>query len=245
MVGTRLKIASALVVLLGCGLILRSPALTWAATKVPTKTILVPEEKNPEADESPAQPEAPKPAIPDDALPNLEPNVKSTTENQEKTPVDSNPPPVMKDLTALPAPVLRMHSLLLEAAKKGDISELRNLIGIGETATTLSIGGLEGDPINYLKEASGDDDGFEILAILTEVLEAGYVHLDPGTENEMFVWPYFFAWPFDKLTPPMKVELFRILTAGDVQDSSDFGGYIFYRVGIRPNGHWDFFVAGD
>ena len=43
----------------------------------------------------------------------------------------------------------------------------------------------------------------------------------------------------------MQVELYRILTAGDVLDSVDFGGYIFYRVGIRPDGKWDFFVAGD
>jgi len=24
-----------------------------------------------------------------------------------------------------------------------------------------------------------------------------------------------------------------------------FGTYIFYRVGITPDGHWAFFVAGD
>ena len=125
------------------------------------------------------------------------------------------------------------------------LEDLRQLIGTGETATTLSIGGLEGDPITYLKETSGDAEGYELLAILLEVLEAGFVHVDAGTDAEMYIWPYFFAWPFEKLTPPMRVELFRILTAGDVQDSADFGGYIFYRAGIRPDGRWDFFVAGD
>ena len=68
---------------------------------------------------------------------------------------------------------------------------------------------------------------------------------EPFVLKSTIIWPYFFAWPFDKLTPQMKVELYRILTAGDVLDSVDFGGYIFYRVGIRPNGKWDFFVAGD
>jgi len=155
------------------------------------------------------------------------------------------PPEVQRDLTKLPEPVRRMRELILEAAVSGDLEKLRNLVGIGETATTLSIGGLEGDPIDFLKEASGDEEGYEILAILTEVLEAGYVHLDKGEDEELYVWPYFFAWPIDKLSPPQKVELFRVLTAGDVEDSRSFGGYVFYRVGIKPDGTWSFFVAGD
>ena len=138
-----------------------------------------------------------------------------------------------------------MRELILVAAATGEIEKLRDLVGIGETATTLSIGGLEGDPIDFLKEASGDDDGYEILAILTEVLEAGYVRLGAGEDDELYVWPYFFAWPMDKLSPPQKVELYRVLTAGDVEDSRSFGGYVFYRVGIKPDGSWSFFVAGD
>lgn len=217
----------------------------FAATKVKTKTLTVPEK---EAAEVPS-PDAGV-AIPDDALPDLESVSPQTPTPGPEVPLaepeDAEPvPPVIRDLSELPAPVRRMRQLMLEAARKGDIEALRGLLGIGETATALSIGGLEGDPIEFLKETSGDNEGFEILAILLEVLEAGFVHIDAGTENEIYIWPYFFAWPFEKLTPPMKVELYRILTAGDVQDSTDFGGYIFYRVGIKPDGRWDFFVAGD
>ena len=166
--------------------------------------------------------------------------------NEEDAARNEGPPPeIQRDLTKLPEPVRRMRELILEAAMSGDLEKLRNLVGIGETATTLSIGGLEGDPIAFLKEASGDGDGYEILAILTEVLEAGYVHLDKDEGEELYVWPYFFAWPLDKLSPPQKVELFRVLTAGDVEDSQSFGGYVFYRVGIKPDGTWSFFVAGD
>ncbi|MGI9365480.1 MAG: hypothetical protein ACR2O8_09885 [Rhizobiaceae bacterium] len=188
------------------------------------------------------------PSIPKDALPDMDPSIP-TSEPEANAPSSSGRstelPTVLRDLDRLPAAVRKTHEQLLQAAKNADIEALRSLIGSGETATSLSIGGLEGDPIEFLKETSGDADGYEVLAILLEVLEAGFVHVDAGTENEMYVWPYFFAWPFDKLTPQMKVELFRILTAGDVEDSRDFGGYIFYRAGIRPNGQWDFFVAGD
>ena len=90
----------------------------------------------------------------------------------------------------------------MEACKSGDIEKLRPLLDTGEDATQLSLGGIDGDPIAFLRELSGDKEGQEILAILEEVLSAGYVHMDAGTPNEMYVWPYFFAVPLDKLTPP-------------------------------------------
>ncbi len=154
-------------------------------------------------------------------------------------------PEIIKNLDRLPEPVRRMHDLILEAAKSGVIEQLRPLIGIGEDVTQLSFGGAEADPIAFLKGLSGDPDGQEILAILEEVLSAGYVHLDAGTANELYVWPYFFAIPLDKLDPRQRVEMFKIVTAGDYEDMKAFGAYIFYRVGITPEGRWAFFVAGD
>ena len=187
--------------------------------------------------------------IPNDELPEFKVEKEGAADQDVAPPREEGEqvalPPVLRDIDLLPAAVRETHAKLIAAATSADLEKLRGLIGVGDTATTLSIGGLEGDPIAFLKQSSGDDDGYELLAILLEVLEAGFVHVDAGTESEMYIWPYFFAWPFDKLTPQMKVEMYRILTAGDVLDSVDFGGYIFYRVGIRPNGKWDFFVAGD
>lgn len=155
------------------------------------------------------------------------------------------PPEIQYDLSKLPEPVRRMHQLIVEACKSGDLEKLRPLIGTGENQTQLSLGGIDGDPIAFIRELAGDDQGQEILAILEEVLEAGYVRLDAGTPDELYVWPYFFAVPLDSLTPPQRVELFRIVTAGDVEDMKSFGAYIFYRVGITPQGQWSFFVAGE
>ena len=158
---------------------------------------------------------------------------------------DISTPEVIRDLSKLPFPAGRMRELILEATRSGDIEKLRPLVGTGDSGTMLSLGGLDGDPIEFLKQQSGDDDGHEILAILAEVLEAGFVHLDAGSDQELYVWPYFFAWPLDKLDDTQKVELYKIVTHGDFQDMKDFGGYIFYRVGISPTGRWQFFVAGD
>ena len=165
------------------------------------------------------------------------------TENEPAEAIEI--PEVSYDLEALPFPTRRMHQLILEATREGDIEKLRAYIGVGDSMTLLSLGGFEGDPIDFLKQQSGDDNGHELLAILEEVLEAGYVRLDPDTERELYVWPYFYALPIDKLSDRQMVELFRIVTYGDFQDMQDFGGYIFYRVGISPTGRWHFFVAGD
>ncbi|KAB2860309.1 MAG: hypothetical protein F9K43_23055, partial [Bauldia sp.] len=118
-------------------------------------------------------------------------------------------PEIHYDLGALPEPVRRMHGLIVEAAKSGEMERLRPLVGTGDDTTQFALGGIDGDPIAFLKELSGDDGGQEILAILEEVLEAGYVHLDAGTSEELYVWPYFFAVPLERLTPPQRVELFK------------------------------------
>ena len=158
---------------------------------------------------------------------------------------DSPLPEIIYNLDRLPEPVRRMHDLIVEAARSGEIERLRPLIGMGDGATQLSFGGVEGDPIEFLKTLSGDAEGQEILAIMEEVLDAGFVKLDPGTPNELYVWPYFFGIPLDRLDPRQRVELFKIVTAGDYEDMKAFGTYIFYRVGITPEGRWAFFVAGD
>jgi hypothetical protein len=154
-------------------------------------------------------------------------------------------PEIVHNLDRLPEPVRRMHDLIVEAAKSGEIEKLRPLIGTGNDMVQLSFGDVEGDPIAFLKGLSGDPDGQEILAIMEEVLNAGFVHLEAGTPNEIYVWPYFFGIPLDKLDPRQKVELFKIVTAGDLEDMKQFGTYIFYRVGITPEGRWAFFVAGE
>jgi hypothetical protein len=197
-------------------------------------------ETAPDGDAEPAiAPEGPEAVEPD--------GIEAGDDNPARPMLDPDAPvpEIIYDLERLPKPARRMRELILEACNSGDIERLRPLIGSGESATLLSLGGVDGDVIAFLKQASGDGEGHETLAILAEVLEAGFVHMDAGEENELFVWPYFFAVPLEKLTAPQKVELFRIVTAGDYEDMKSYGAYVFYRVGITPEGRWSFFVAGD
>lgn len=153
--------------------------------------------------------------------------------------------PANDDLALLPEPVSRMRELLVAAAKTGDIEALRPLIGVGEETTQLSVTEIEGDAIEFLKGQAGDAGGQEILAIMLDLLETKYVHTDAGSTEELFVWPYFVERQLEKLTPPERVDLFRIVTAGDYEDMKIFGAYNFYRIGISPEGRFVFFISGD
>lgn len=159
----------------------------------------------------------------------------------------TEPPPVVEyDVSKLPEPVRKLRERILAAAKTGDLSQLRPIIEGGANQPNLGADEADDDdPIAFLKSLSGDPDGREILAILSGVLEAGYVHVDVGTPEELYVWPYFARYPIDKLTPPQMVELFRLLTASDFEEMKSFGAYLFYRVGITPDGQWSYFQAGD
>jgi len=179
------------------------------------------------------------------------------TETIQVAPVDENGEPasegiapegalpqVQYDLSLLPKPVARTREQIIAAAQSGEIERMRMVLEANEMPPTFSFGD-ELDPIAFWKTVSGDPDGREILAIMIEILDSGYVHLDAGTAQEMYVWPYFYGLPLDGLTPSQEVELYKLITPHDRKGMEDFGAYIFYRLGIGPDGTWHFFVAGD
>src|SRR5690606_34266325 len=92
----------------------------------------------------------------------------------EEEAADEPVPEVLYDVELLPEPVRRLRALIMEACLSGDIERLRPLISGGENATQFSFGQVAGDPVEFLLDVSGDDKGHEILAILYEVLAAGF-----------------------------------------------------------------------
>lgn len=177
-----------------------------------------------------------------DSLTNNPQNKTATDDTPDQTDI---PVEFINDLNTLPEPVKKMRTALAEAAASGDIERLRPLLSTGPEETQVSVGDAPDDPIAALKSLSGDPDGREVLAILLDIISTGAAHTDKGTPQEAYVWPYFAEKNLDTLSPPEQVELFRIVTAGDVTDMKEFGGYNFYRLGISPDGKWKFFVAGD
>jgi hypothetical protein len=215
---------------------------------------------------TPTEPDGNTVPAPDPITPPAQTDEETPPATNEEQPAEANPPidegkaniarpdvdpdaplpEIQYDLTKLPEPVARMRQLLIDAAVSGDIETLRPLIGTGARAPLLSLTeATDADPVAFLKSQAGDEAGREILAILEEVLNAGYVQLNAGKPEELYVWPYYFAMPLNKLTPRQTVELFKIITGGEYQEMEQFGTYIFYRVGITPAGEWAFFVTGE
>jgi hypothetical protein len=157
---------------------------------------------------------------------------------------DSGPLEIIRDMSKLPAPVRQMREKIVEAAASGDIERLRPLFGTGDTAANIMNNEFD-DPIEALKNFSGDADGQEILAIMLDILSTGSAHFDSGTPDEAYVWPYFTGKALNTLTPPERVDLLRIVTAGDLAGMEENGNYNFFRLGIAPDGKWKFFSGGD
>jgi hypothetical protein len=153
-------------------------------------------------------------------------------------------PEIITDLNRLPAPVARMRSRILEAARSGELGKVVAVMEANETLPVFSLGS-DRNPLTYWKTSYPDSNGVEVLAIMTGILETGFVHVDAGTPQEAFIWPYFARMPLNDLTPAQKVQLFKIVTGSDFKEMQEFGAYTFYRLGIAPDGTWLYFVAGD
>ena len=153
-------------------------------------------------------------------------------------------PEVNRGEEGLPPAVVKMRKRLLDAAYSGDLQRLKIAIQSNEMPPVFSINEI-GDPIEYLKAQSGDGQGLELLAILTDVLEAPWTRLQPGTPQEVYVWPAFVATPPDKLDAAELVEIYKIVTSSDFEEMKNVGKYTFYTVGIGPDGTWHWFKPAD
>jgi hypothetical protein len=153
-------------------------------------------------------------------------------------------PEVITNTARLPPAVARTRERILAAARSG---ELLKLFAVMKEAPTLPVFSFseDNDPVTFWKANYPDSEGVEALSILINVLETAFVHVDVGTPQEIYLWPYFARIPLKSLTPQQRVELFRIITGADYKDMVEFGVYSFYRIGIAPDGSWQFFVAGD
>ncbi|CUX09663.1 hypothetical protein [Agrobacterium genomosp. 13] len=236
-------------------------ALTAGSIGLPSRALALSELKPAQNTESEPQaqnggePQQPQPTEPDEiegdseGIPLPDPLVDRSAGQANQKPATPDNAPEMSvviehDISKAPEAVRKLRQEIMDAAASGDIEKLRPFIAAGQKE--FRIDGNDGeDPIAALKSYSGDPDGLEVLAIIIDLLSTGYAHVDAGTPDEAYVFPYFAGKPLNTLTAPEKVELLRIITAGDLADMQEYGNYSFYRIGISPDGKWKFFTAGD
>jgi hypothetical protein len=148
------------------------------------------------------------------------------------------------DPSRLPPAVARMRDRILAAARTGDLQTLLALMRANGSMPVFSHTQKQ-DPTAFWREIYPDSDGVEILSILTTILETEPVRVDAGTPQETYLWPYFARLPIRSLTPAQKVELFRVVTGSDYKEMLERGRYVFYQVGIGPDGTWRYFLASE
>jgi hypothetical protein len=172
------------------------------------------------------------------------PNAPPTAETPTKSPERAAGPDVATDHTPVPPAVLHTRDRILAAARTGDLQTVLTLMRAGGNMPVFSHTQRQ-DPAAYWRETYPDSDGVEILSILTSILETEPARIDAGTPQETYLWPYFARLPIKSLTPAQKVDLFRVVTGSDYQQMLARGRYVFYQLGIGPDGTWRYFLASE
>ena len=147
----------------------------------------------------------------------------------------------------LPPHVEDLRDVILTAARSGNIEELKTAFEVSGVVPDL--GGEAGsDPIQTLKDRSGDHGGREILAALIEVLDMPPVALPLGNDienNLIYVWPYLAERPLDKLSPAEEVDLYRLVTPAKAEEMREKKQWLWWRLVIAADGTWTSFKKAD
>lgn len=140
---------------------------------------------------------------------------------------------------ALPTPAAETREQLIQAAVACDFEALGELAG---DDFTPSFGDAR-DPVALWRGAEADGD--EPLRALVELLSTPHATRDGG-DADLVVWPAAYARDsWDEVSAEERQALRPLYDDEDFERFAEFGSYIGYRVGIRGDGTWLFFVAGD
>ena len=133
----------------------------------------------------------------------------------------------------VPAAVAVKRAAMLRAARAKDYDALARL---ADPTFRYTFGSdVPGGPAAYWRQA--EQRGEQPLEALAAVLQMPYT-LSSG----MYVWPFAYDKTADQITQYEAQLLSRIPPGGT---SVGPEGYLSWRAGIRPDGSWIYFVAGD
>lgn len=164
---------------------------------------------------------------------------ESTTETRTTTvreTVTAAAPPAPQP--GLPRAVGEKREAIARAAEANDYDAIAALVDPDAFEYTFG-GPVEGGPTAYWRQLE-ETAGERPLEILHAILQMPY-----ATERGIYVWPFAFNKDLTTLTAAERAMLHTIMTPRELRQMEQFGGYIGWRAGIRPDGRWIYFVSGD
>ena len=153
-------------------------------------------------------------------------------------------PALLADPYKLPEKVAAMRDAILAAARTGTIEALRTPLEWNEMKPEISAGPAP-DPIIYWKQQSGDGEGRQILAILLELLETPPAVVGAGTTAERYVWPGFAEIDLATLSPPLEVQLYRLVSPAEAKTMRERKVWSWWRLTIGVDGTWHSFLKAE
>ena len=142
----------------------------------------------------------------------------------------------------LPAEVARTRQRIVEAATACDFERLGEIASARQSDFTFSFGNGGGPAAHWRGLEQGGD---QPLRYLVELLSRPHRRV-AGTDPAVFAWPSAHAYGDWDAVPSAEREALRPLYGEAELESFDAAGaYVGYRVGIRQDGKWMHFVAGD
>ena len=137
----------------------------------------------------------------------------------------------------LPGPVAEKHEAIVDAAHALDYEQLETLL---DRKTFTYSFGEGGNPIGYWRRLEEQGETPILGDYLPTVLAMPWAKQGP-----LYVWPSAHAKKPSQWTDEDRKALEQLYTEEEIRQFEQAGSYLGWRAGIRKDGTWLFFVAGD
>jgi hypothetical protein len=137
----------------------------------------------------------------------------------------------------LPAAVADKRKAIVDAAHAHDYDRLETLL---DPATFSYSFGESGDPVGYWRRLE-QEGHVPILGDYLPVILGGPF----ARRGDIYVWPSVYGKKPARWTPGERRWLRNFYSEEEIRSFEQIGDYLGWRVGIRKDGTWLFFVAGD
>jgi hypothetical protein len=152
-------------------------------------------------------------------------------------PSSSTSPSAIPAEEALPAPVEKKRQAIASAAQALDYDRLETLL---DPETFSYSFGEMGDPIGHWRRLEEEAEVSVLGDILPTVLSGPW-----ATQGDIYVWPSVHGKPPSEWTPEERRWLRNLYTEREIRSFERAGHYLGWRTGIRKDGTWLYFIAGD